>query len=303
MESSNEITFKDLAESETFQSFFNIIRELTGVQVALVSPDGTQRKLLFPISEQNSLCLAVQSDPKGLAACVKTDEINCERAISQKQGHCYLCHAGLIDMAIPIFVNSKHIANMYCGQLLPTAPTEEGFKKFLSRMKHLKVSEKTFRQSYFKSPYTTPARLENILKLLNFFAEYFCEMGMRLKKQEHEHIIISRAKNYLNQHFREEVSLSPVAKELKVSPSYLSFLFSKETGINLTQYLQEVRIREAMKLMEKSKWNITQIAFEVGFTNLTHFNRVFRKFAHCAPSKHMAQVREKQKTDQKKVEK
>ena len=83
--------------------------------------------------------------------------------------------------------------------------------------------------------------------------------------------------------FREEIDFHMVAAESCLSESYFSRLFKKVEGVTFSQYLQRIRIGEAKKLLRKTDWSVTTIAFDVGFVNLSHFNRIFQKIEHCTP--------------------
>lgn len=83
-----------------------------------------------------------------------------------------------------------------------------------------------------------------------------------------------------------------LAEILYVSPYHLCHEFKNATGKTIIQYLNTTRILHAQRLMLETDYNITQISREVGFSNLTHFNRTFKKITGVAP-------REKKKLYQK----
>ena len=68
-------------------------------------------------------------------------------------------------------------------------------------------------------------------------------------------------------------------------------MFKKHTGINFTDYLSRVRIEKAKNLLLNPNLRVSEIAYEVGFQSLTHFNRVFKRVAGLAPSGYRAKLR------------
>lgn len=90
----------------------------------------------------------------------------------------------------------------------------------------------------------------------------------------------------------EDISVNQLAEMLYVSPYHLCHEFKNATGKTIIQYLNTTRILHAQRLMLETDYNITQISREVGFSNLTHFNRTFKKITGVAP-------REKKKLYQK----
>ncbi|NDA68040.1 MAG: AraC family transcriptional regulator, partial [Verrucomicrobia bacterium] len=61
-------------------------------------------------------------------------------------------------------------------------------------------------------------------------------------------------------------------------------MFKKSTGINFTDYLSRIRIEKAKNLLLNPNLRISEIAYEVGFQSLTHFNRIFKKLAGQSPT-------------------
>ena len=81
---------------------------------------------------------------------------------------------------------------------------------------------------------------------------------------------------YIHSHYQEDISLEMLAQMFYISPYYLCREFKKSTNSTIVRYINVTRIMNAQrKFMETSK-NITDISRETGFSNLTHFNRVFK---------------------------
>ena len=96
--------------------------------------------------------------------------------------------------------------------------------------------------------------------------------------------MITRAKAYINENQTEDLSLGMVAKAVNASSYYFCKMFKKATGINFTDYLSRVRIEKAKNLLLNPNLRVSEIAYEVGFQSLTHFNRVFRKQCGVSPT-------------------
>jgi AraC-like DNA-binding protein len=94
---------------------------------------------------------------------------------------------------------------------------------------------------------------------------------------------VQRAWKYIHEHFREPVRLAEIARVASLSPAYFSSVFHRYAGMTVTTYLQLTRVNAAKDILAKTSERITDIAFDTGFNNLTHFNRVFCKIAGCSP--------------------
>lgn len=105
--------------------------------------------------------------------------------------------------------------------------------------------------------------------------------------------LVRRACSYIDQHYRDKLSLSVVASTCGISDDHLSHVFSEQTGHQLTRYIGAVRVGHAMFLLERTEMDVTEICFEVGFQSLSQFNRVFRALKGMSPT----QYRRKQQSE------
>ncbi|GAB4220637.1 MAG: hypothetical protein Kow00102_08800 [Spirochaetota bacterium] len=95
---------------------------------------------------------------------------------------------------------------------------------------------------------------------------------------------IKQAIVYINNNYHDELSREGIASMLNLHPDYFSKAFKYYTGKRLNDYIHELRIKEAIKLIQNSQKTILEIAMHVGFENLKTFNRAFKKFTGKNPS-------------------
>ncbi|MBI4025022.1 MAG: PocR ligand-binding domain-containing protein [Verrucomicrobia bacterium] len=274
-----------LAESADFAEFAALVHKLTEIRMTLYDPIAKRYKAFHAESVDSPLCRLIGSSPLGRLRCLTCNHENFTRAARCRRGLCYTCHAGLIDIAIPIFTAGKHVATISCGQILPEPHNEAGLQRFLQRNRALDLAPATVRRSYFKAPYMEKDKIDAVMKLFAFFAEHLCRVSLRLQQvaRDGERTEIAHAKQYIVSRLREDLCLDDVARHVHLSSAYFSDLFHRATGTKFTSFVQSVRIREARLLLTKSDLPITQISFDCGFRSLTHFNRVFRKLECCSP--------------------
>jgi AraC-like DNA-binding protein/ligand-binding sensor protein len=282
-----QYTFDDLISTDEVDKLVRILRDLTQIPIGIArAGDMTAGKKFCDDSEFSPICTLIRSSTEGNAACRQTDQSRANQVLNQEHGIHYLCHAGLVDFMVPVMIEHQHIATFNGGQLLAEPPSEKGFRKMLSNVKSLGIDKKKLRKAYFNAPYANHRKIIAILKLVEFFSNYFAEMGRRLRKaqENQKYHEIHYATEFIKANFRNSIGLHDVAKHVGLSNSYFSRLFSKTTGDSFTAYLQKIRIGEAKKLLEKTDWSITTIALDVGLGSIHYFNELFRKFEHCCPS-------------------
>jgi AraC-like DNA-binding protein len=99
---------------------------------------------------------------------------------------------------------------------------------------------------------------------------------------------IWKARNYIDGHTGEELSLTRVAKAAETSANYLSEKFKEAVGINFVKYVARARYERAVALLGDVNLRVSEIAFAAGFQSLSQFNRVFKKFSGKSPSEFRA---------------
>jgi len=122
--------------------------------------------------------------------------------------------------------------------------------------------------------------------LLAIFGQHLSLVSNQLviQRRNAEPPAITRAKEFINEHQADELSLISVANAANISTFYFCKMFKKATGLHFTEYLSRVRIEKAKNLLLNPNARITEIAYEVGFQSITHFNRVFKRVTGQSPS-------------------
>lgn len=107
-----------------------------------------------------------------------------------------------------------------------------------------------------------------------------------LEKRTNVSLYAQQAKNYIQRHYAEAITLRQIAEYLHISEVYLSVVFKNEVKMNYSKYLAEVRVERAKELLKERDMNLTQIANAVGYENATYFSRIFRKVTHINPGEY-----------------
>ena len=95
---------------------------------------------------------------------------------------------------------------------------------------------------------------------------------------------ISLVKSFLDEHYKEKLSLESVASHFFIDKHYLARLFKEQYGVTLVTYLQQVRITHAKQMLRFTDKSIEEIGLECGIGELNYFSRVFKKLEGVSPS-------------------
>ena len=95
---------------------------------------------------------------------------------------------------------------------------------------------------------------------------------------------ISLVKSFLDEHYKEKLSLESVSSHFFIDKHYLARLFKEHYGVTLVTYLQQVRITHAKRMLRFTDKSIEEIGLECGIGELNYFSRVFKKLEGVSPS-------------------
>ncbi len=108
--------------------------------------------------------------------------------------------------------------------------------------------------------------------------ELFCHRQQRVALDRVESV-----RSILRRNLTETPALERIAREVGCSPFYLSRTFSKETGQTIPQFLRQLRLDKAAELLRTGRYNVTEVALEVGYSSLSHFSQAFHQAFGCCP--------------------
>ena len=124
----------------------------------------------------------------------------------------------------------------------------------------------------------------NIIEILKVTEENICEYEKFLERSMSEsRNEVAVVKNYIYQHYDEDLNLETLAEKVYLSSGYLSFIFKKETGMNLNRYIRVFRMEKAGELLKNTNMKVAQVSEKVGFSNVSYFCRSFREFYGKSP--------------------
>lgn len=98
---------------------------------------------------------------------------------------------------------------------------------------------------------------------------------------------LNKILNYIKLNYTEKILLAKLARQFEMNPSSFSRYFKLKTGKTLIEYINELRIRYACKLLQDNNYTISQICFKCGFNNISNFNRFFKEKMKITPKEYI----------------
>ncbi len=127
---------------------------------------------------------------------------------------------------------------------------------------------------------------EVLKRIAGWAQEDFCRQVRLHEVNTDTGILITRCRNIVERQMRGPLRVADIAKQLGVSATYLSTLFSTSTGITLKRYIQKKRCYEAARMLMLTEESYHEIAASLGFSSQSHFGQVFREWMGMTPDQY-----------------
>lgn len=288
---SNRALIGALAASKVFRDYERAFNDMTGLPLALQPLEAWQLPHHGRRNE-NPFCSLMSQKSHSCAHCLQQQSRLCDKAGDGPRT--MDCPSGLCDTAVPVRLSDKLIGFLQTGQLFRQKPSQVQFERVVKLVEKwgVDVDRAALKKAFFSGKVVSSQQHAAVVKLLSVFAQHLSVVSNQVMIQQanSELPVVSKAKEYIFEHQAEKLRLSQVARAVHMSTFYFCKTFKKAAGINFTDYLSRVRIERAKNLLLNPNLRVSEIAYEVGFQSLTHFNRVFRKIAGQSPTDYRAQL-------------
>jgi AraC-like DNA-binding protein/ligand-binding sensor protein len=287
----NRQLVEKLTRSAIYRDYVRAFSAVTGLPIALRGIEHWQPALRGAANE-NPFCALMARSNRVCAACLEV-----QRKLTQTVGdrsRTVTCFAGLSDSAVPIHVGDQLIGFLQTGQVLLRQPSKFRFDRAARKLVDwgVHVDLRKAREAYFHSRMLTKKQYRSMLRLLEIFGRHLSILSNQIavESSASEPAAVARAKHFIAQNQGGAICLATVAKAVNTSTFYFCKLFKRTTGLTFTDYLARVRIEKAKTLLHDRNRRVSEVAYDVGFQSLTHFNRVFRKIAGQSPTSYRKAV-------------
>lgn len=155
-------------------------------------------------------------------------------------------------------------------------------KKMDERIKRINNSIGDFLGVRFKIMHSSRRKAEN---LKDWFDRAYVQQYEINIDENSGKALIQKSIEYMQEHFRESLTLTDISRTIGLSVSYFSYLFKQETGKNYIEYLNEIRLLATMKDLMNTDEKVVVVAQKNGFQNLEYFSRYFKKQTGESPAR------------------
>src|SRR5438876_10699727 len=287
---SNKQLIDMLRRSRLFRDYESVFTKATGLPLALRPLDYWQLEHQGK-KQENLFCALLAERPATLAVCLQAhqDIIDHTGLIP----HTVTCPFGLTETAVPVKLGGKIIGYLRIGSVLRHTPAKSDSSKVSRELERHGVRfTGEIRKAWEKTPLIPSDKYNATVRLLTFFADQLSALANQivLEQQNAEPPLVLKAREYIEKHKTEELSLADVARAAGASVFHFCKVFHRATGLKFTDYVARVRVEDARTRLLNPNLRISEIAYDVGFQSLTQFNRTFKRVFGQSPSDFRAHI-------------
>jgi len=286
----NKQLIEMLLRSRLFRDYENVFTKATGLPLALRPLEYWQLEYHDKTNE-NRFCALLAQRPATLAVCLQS-----HADIVQHTGvtaRTETCPFGLTETAVPVRLGNETIGFLRIGQVLRRSAIQSDKTRAAEKLKECGVPfTGGIRKAWETTPIIPKDKYAATVRLLTFFAEQLSALinQIVLEKQNTEPPLVRKAREYIEQHKMESLSLAAVAQASGASVFHFCKVFKKSTGLKFTDYVARIRLEDAKTQLLNPSRRISEVAYDVGFQSLTQFNRTFKRVFGQSPSEFRAKL-------------
>ena len=224
-------------------------------------------------------CKAIQSTEQGKRACVCSDRELFKRSRESRKAEVHICHAGLVDVSVPILYDDVIIGYIIFGQI----KVDTDFETIKNYLVNLGLNENEMKECFSDIPVFSEKKIKSISNIANMLAKHILLENM-LKPDFDEGV--QKTLNYINDNLDSELSIQSISKGVNISKSVLYRRFQSCFNCTVNQYISRARIEKAKTLLREHNLSIEDIAQKVGFMSGSYFSKKFKKETGMSPYKY-----------------
>ena len=260
------------------QEIVSVLSELykiTGFRVSLHGADYSEIAA-YP-KEKSEFCNLVHSIPGEIDKCGACDRAACKRALANKDTHIYTCRYGLTEAVSPLYNFGTLTGFLMMGQVYREGQAERAIPPAEGEIKE------RLEAAVRKIPSVRADMIRSYVKIMTICAQY---LTLSNAIPSSKPTVTEMAKKYIYDNYRTKFGIKEICQSIGCSKSTLITAFKRDLGMTVNEYITEVRLGEAMRMLLAGDRTIGDIALSTGFSDQSYFSKVFSAKYGMPPSEY-----------------
>ena len=255
---------------QVLDDFYNA----TGINISLWDADF--KFLNCRESTAKEFCQRIQATDEGFSRCCMSDQQLFRKCQKSGKMEIQVCHAGLVDVIVPILQNGIIANYLLLGQMKRTPD----FSAIAGLLSWQKADFPALLDCYEKIPYYDSKKINSVVHLAVMLAEYI--LFSDLLKLQHDRNV-ETATEYIRCHLAEELTVQTICHNTNISKSVLYKSFQKYLNCTISEFINAERIKKAKELILSESLSMEEVALRVGFSDSSYFCKTFKKLTGKTP--------------------
>ena len=254
------------------------LHKITGFRVSLHGADYSEIAA-YP-KPKCELCKLIHGVRGEYDKCVQSDKCACKAAMDKKNTHIYKCRYGMTEAVSPLYNFGTLTGFLMMGQVYVDGTDRD---KKREELLALGIKEAELNASLAKLPTVKADMVDSYVKIMTICAQY---LTISNAIPHNRPTVAQLAKEYIYHHYHSHLCIKKICTEIGCSKSALITSFKSEYGTTVNSYITEVRLGEAMRMLERGENKIGEIAEACGFSDQSYFSKVFSAKYGVPPSEY-----------------
>lgn len=211
--------------------------------------------------------------------CKLSDKVLFQKCKLSRSAEMHICHAGLLDIALPVIFNETIIAYVIMGQM-KVAPD---FRTLESYIETLGLNPSETQQIYENLPYFDATKIQAIANLAVMLTKFILLEHMLTTKTTES---LGKAEQFISENLQKELTVRDIERGTNLSKSVLYKDFHACFNCTLKEYINSKRIEKAVELITSTDLSMDEISQRVGFSSAAYFSKVFKSQKGVPPLKY-----------------
>ncbi len=250
------------------------IYSAVGIRINLLKDDFSP--VNYDQQEVSRYCTSIHNCKDGKRLCSFSDTQLLEKCRKSRKTESTICHAGLINIAVPILYDDEIIGYIILGQM----KTDTDFSVLTKYIRKLGLDERKMEEYYAELAFFDSDKIQSISNIAAMLVKHILIENM-LKPDTGD--VIHLAMDFIDKNLATDLSIKRISNSINVSKSVLYKKFHEKFGCTVSDYIKRKRIDKSVKLLEKGNLSIEEVSQAVGFSSASYYSKTFKSYMGESP--------------------
>lgn len=253
------------------------IYSVLGIRINLLKDDFSH--VNYDQQKISRYCSSIHNCKDGKRLCSFSDTQLLEKCRKSRKPESTICHAGLINIAVPILYDNEIVGYIILGQM----KTDTDFSALTKYIRSLGLDERKMEEYYAELSFFDSSKIQSISNIATMLVKHILLENMMKPDMDN---VLQLAMEFIDKNLDTDLSIKKISNSINVSKSVLYKKFHEKFGCTVSDYIKRKRIEESVKLLEKGVLSIEEISQAVGFSSASYYSKTFKTYMGASPLKY-----------------